>query len=168
MASEPIDSIDAENRRLATNVLSRACELGVTLGSAESCTGGMIAAALTAIPGSSESFVGGIVSYWADVKEAVLGVDAQVIEKHGVVSMQTAEAMACGARRVLGCDYAIATTGIAGPTGAEPGKPVGTVCYGVASLDGVSSFTCCAGEARDEVRARAVGIALEALLEALA
>lgn len=167
MASEPIDSIDAENRRLAANVLSRARELGVTLGCAESCTGGMIAAALTAISGSSESFVGGVVSYWVDVKESVLGVDARIIEEHGVVSTQTAEAMACGARHALGCDYAIATTGIAGPTGAEPGKPVGTVCYGVASPDGVSSFTCCAGETRDEVRARAVGIALKALLEAL-
>lgn len=167
MASELIDSIDAENRRLATDILLRARDLGFTLGSAESCTGGMIAAAITAIPGSSESFVGGIVSYWAEIKEVVLGVDARIIGEYGVVSCETAEAMAQGACRVLGCDYAIATTGIAGPTGAEPGKPVGTVCYGVAGPDSVRSLTCCAGDTRDEVRARAVTMALKMLLDAL-
>ena len=167
MASEAINSIDEENRLLAARVLDVARERDVTLGCAESCTGGMIAAALTAIAGSSDVFVGGVVSYWVDVKEAVLGVDAQVIEKHGVVSTQTAEASACGARRALGCEYAAATTGIAGPTGAEPGKPVGTVCYGVAGPDGTSSFTRCAGETRDEVRVRAVNVALQALFDAI-
>ena len=132
MASAPLDSIDDENRRLARLVLDRARELGVTLGSAESCTGGMIAAAITAIPGSSDSFVGGVVSYWVDVKERVLGVEGRIIDEHGVVSHETARAMAEGARMTLSCDYAVATTGIAGPTGAEPGKPVGTVCFGVA------------------------------------
>ena len=72
MANEALDSISEENRQLAIRVLERAREHGVTLGCAESCTGGMIAAALTAVPGSSESFVGGIVSYWVEVKEAVL------------------------------------------------------------------------------------------------
>lgn len=90
MASAPLDSIDDENRRLARLVLDRARELGVTLGSAESCTGGMIAAAITAIPGSSDSFVGGIVSYWVDVKERVLGVEGRIIDEHGVVSHETA------------------------------------------------------------------------------
>lgn len=168
MASETLNSIEGENRLLAARVLERSRNRGVTLGCAESCTGGMIAATLTAISGSSESFVGGVVSYWIDVKESVLGVDARVIEEHGVVSTQTAEAMACGARRALGCDYAVATTGIAGPTGAESGKPVGTVCYGVAGPDSVSSFMRCAGDTRDEVRARATGLALGALLDALA
>lgn len=167
MASNLTDSIDEENRRLAECVLGRARERGVTLGCAESCTGGMIAAALTAVPGSSDSFVGGIVSYWVDVKEHILGVDARTIETHGVVSIETAEAMAAGARTTLACDYAVATTGIAGPTGAEPKKPVGTVCYGVATPGGCMSFTTCAGDSRDEVRARAVTHALEALLEAL-
>ena len=167
MASDLINSIDEENRRLAERVLARARERGVTLGCAESCTGGMIAAALTAISGSSDSFVGGIVSYWVDVKEHVLGVDAELIEEHGVVRVETAEAMAAGARNTLACDYAVATTGIAGPTGAEPGKPVGTVCYGIATPNACTSFTTRVGDSREEVRARAVTHALEALLEAL-
>lgn len=115
MASAPLDSIDDENRRLARLVLDRARELGVTLGSAESCTGGMIAAAITAIRGSSDSFVGGVVSYWVDVKERVLGVEGRIIDEHGVVSHETARAMAEGARMTLACDYAVATTGIARP-----------------------------------------------------
>mgnify|MGYP001044643209 CR=1 FL=1 len=167
MANEALDSISEENRQLAIRVLERAREHGVTLGCAESCTGGMIAAALTAVPGSSESFVGGIVSYWVEVKEAVLGVDADIIGEHGVVSVETAMAMASGAREVLSCDYAVATTGIAGPTGAQPGKPVGTVCYGIATPHGCDGFMRCAGDSRDEVRAQAVTTALTALLEAL-
>lgn len=167
MASDLPDDIDEKNRRLAARVLECARELGVTLGCAESCTGGMIAAALTAVPGSSESFVGGVVSYWVEVKEAVLGVDADVIERYGVVSTETARAMAEGARNVLSCDYAVATTGIAGPSGAEPGKPVGTVCYGIATPYGSTGFTRQAGDSRDEVRACAVTSALDALLKAL-
>ena len=77
MASETLNSIEGENRLLAARVLERSRNRGVTLGCAESCTGGMIAATLTAISGSSESFVGGVVSYWIDVKESVLGVDAR-------------------------------------------------------------------------------------------
>ncbi len=167
MASDLINSIDEKNHHLAARVLARAREKGMTLGCAESCTGGMIAATLTAISGSSDSFVGGIVSYWVDVKERVLDVDTRIIEEHGVVSTETAEAMAAGARKMLACDYAVATTGIAGPTGAEPGKPVGTVCYGIATPDGCTSFTTCAGDSREEVRARAVTRALEALFETL-
>ncbi len=167
LASAPLDSIDDENRRLARLVLDRARELGVTLGSAESCTGGMIAAAITAIPGSSDSFVGGVVSYWVDVKERVLGVEGRIIDEHGVVSHETARAMAEGARMTLSCDYAVATTGIAGPTGAEPGKPVGTVCFGVAGPLGTRSFTTCIGKTREEIRASAVTTALGALLEEL-
>lgn len=75
--------------------------------------------------------------------------------------------MAAGARNTLACDYAVATTGIAGPTGAEPGKPVGTVCYGIATPNACTSFTTRVGDSREEVRARAVTHALEALLEAL-
>ena len=155
-------------RILAQELLACARARGVTLGSAESCTGGMIAAALTAIPGSSESFVGGIVSYWADVKQAILGVSAETIERHGVVSSQTAAAMAQGARRALGCDYAVSTTGIAGPTGAEPGKPVGTVWFGIAGPSGTRTITTCLGTSRDEVRGLAVHTALSLLLEELA
>ena len=106
-------------------------------------------------------------SYWVDVKERVLGVEGRIIDEHGVVSHETARAMAEGARMMLACDYAVATTGIAGPTGAEPGKPIGTVCIGVAGPLGTRSFTTCIGKTREEIRASAVTTALGALLEAL-
>lgn len=156
-----------EISQLAQAVLEHAREAGITIGCAESCTGGLIASALTEVPGSSESFVGGIVSYWVDVKEAVLGVDPSTIERHGVVSTQTAEEMASGARALLHCDFAVATTGIAGPTGALPGKPVGTVCFAVCGPRGCASFTTCIGNARSEVRMHAVATALRALLDSM-
>lgn len=152
---------------LAELVLSSAREKGLTLGCAESCTGGLIASALTEVPGSSDTFVGGVVSYWVDVKENVLGVPAGIIDEHGVVSEQTAMAMAAGARSVLECDLAVATTGIAGPTGALPGKPVGTVCYGIDADACKRSLTACEGSSRHEVRERATIIALRALLDTI-
>ena len=99
-------------------------EYGYTLSSAESCTGGTIASMVTAISGSSSYFKGAVVSYAVSVKEQVLGVDVS----EGVVSESTARQMAEGVAKVLDTDCAVATTGIAGPGGAEPGKPVGTVC----------------------------------------
>lgn len=155
----------SKSAELAKAVLT-ACEARqLTLGSAESCTGGLIAAAITEIAGSSTCFMGSIVSYWVDIKQSVLGVDEEIIEKYGVVSEQCAAAMAQGCRRVIGCDYAVSTTGIAGPTGAEPGKPVGTVCYAIASPQGVRTFTTCRGSSRSEVRAYAVEHVLEELLK---
>lgn len=156
-----------ESLELAEQILHRADELHVTIGSAESCTGGLIASTFTEVPGSSNSFVGAVVSYWVSVKEQVLGVDPSVIDEHGVVSEQTARAMAQGARRILDCDYAVSTTGIAGPSGAEPGKPVGTVCFCVAGPRDEKTFTICEGESREEVRAHAVRTALVALREML-
>ena len=152
---------------MAAEVLDLARGRQVTLGCAESCTGGLIAAALTDVAGSSDVFKGGVVSYWEEVKESVLGVPADVIGTHGVVSAQVAEAMAQGARRVLGCDYAVSTTGIAGPGGAEPGKPVGTVWFAVATPEGTASMTTCRGQSRSQVRALAVQQALELLRDAL-
>lgn len=159
----------AANRELACRLLDEARELGVTLGTAESCTGGLIASALTDIAGSSDVFVGGVVSYWVDVKKNVLGVDARIIEEHGVVSERCASAMAQGACNVLACDYSVATTGIAGPGGAEPGKPVGTVCFAIVSKSRgtLKTFTTCKGKSRDEIRALAVQTALENLLDVL-
>ena len=88
---------------------------GATLGTAESLTGGRLAALLTAVPGSSETYVGGVVSYATAVKTEVLGVPPEVVETYGVVSAECARAMASGARRVLGATYAVSTTGVAGP-----------------------------------------------------
>ena len=159
--------LDAENEALAAEVLERARNTGATLGTAESCTGGLVAATLTAIPGSSEVVRGGVVSYWAEVKRDVLGVPEDVIETFGVVSEQCARAMAEGAARVLGCDYTVSTTGIAGPGGAEPGKPVGTVCFGLHTPQGDRTLTTSRGSSRDEVRSLAVSTALRLLLEEL-
>ena len=159
--------LDAENEALAAEVLERARNTGATLGTAESCTGGLVAATLTAIPGSSEVVRGGVVSYWAEVKRDVLGVPEDVIKTFGVVSEQCARAMAEGAARVLGCDYTVSTTGIAGPGGAEPGKPVGTVCFGLHTPQGDRTLTTSRGSSRDEVRSLAVRTALRLLLEEL-
>ncbi len=159
--------LDAENEALAAEVLERARNTGATLGTAESCTGGLVAATLTAIPGSSEVVRGGVVSYWGEVKRDVLGVPEDVIETFGVVSEQCARAMAEGAARVLGCDYTVSTTGIAGPGGAEPGKPVGTVCFGLHTPQGDRTLTTSRGSSRDEVRSLAVRTALRLLLEEL-
>ena len=109
---------------------------GATLGTAESLTGGRLAALLTAVPGSSETYVGGVVSYATSVKTEVLGVPPEVVETYGVVSAECARAMASGARRVLGATYAVSTTGVAGP-GAQDGVAAGTVYVAVAGPESV-------------------------------
>lgn len=152
---------------LAALVLDAARASGRTVGTAESLTGGLVAAVLTEVPGSSDAVRGGIVSYAAAVKRDVLGVDAEAVERFGVVSEQTARAMAEGARRELRCDVAVAVTGIAGPGGAEPGKPVGTVWLGVADGAGCRARLLSFAGGRREVREQTVRAALEALLESL-
>ena len=100
---------------------------GLTVSTAESCTGGNVAHTITQIAGSSQYFVGSVVSYCNEVKMNVLGVDAEVLNTVGAVSQPTVEQMCQGVARLLGTDCAMATSGIAGPGGAVPGKPVGTV-----------------------------------------
>jgi nicotinamide-nucleotide amidase len=99
----------------------------MTMATAESCTGGSIAARVTSVPGSSEYFKGGVVAYTIAVKESVLHVPAEIIDKYGVVSEETAVEMAKGAMRTIGADCAVATTGVAGPSGGTPEIPVGSV-----------------------------------------
>ena len=126
---------------------------GATLATAESLTGGGVAAAFTSVPGSSETFVGGVVAYATALKISLLGVPAEVVERHGVVSAECARAMAEGARRLTGATYAVSTTGVAGP-GPQDGIPAGTVHVGVA---GPGSLTAVALELvgdRDAVRER--------------
>ena len=113
---------------------------GATLATAESCTGGRIAALIASVSGASAYFKGGIVAYSNDVKTSVLGVESATLEQHGAVSREVVEQMAQGARRVLRADYAIATSGIAGPDGGTPDKPVGTICIAAATPNGVESI----------------------------
>lgn len=140
---------------------------GVTVGTAESCTGGLVAGCLTAVPGSSAVVRGGVVSYAIPVKQAVLGVTEEVVEAPGVgvVSGACAEQMAEGARRVLGSDVAVSVTGIAGPGGEEPGKPVGTVWLGLATPRGTRAERRLFGGDRASVRHAAVRRAVELLRE---
>jgi nicotinamide-nucleotide amidase len=112
---------------------------GLTLGTVESATGGLIAHRLTSVPGSSDYFKGSVVSYSNQVKVGLIGVKAATLQKHGAVSPQVAEEMAAGGRKVLGVDICLADTGIAGPGGATPGKPVGLFYLGLACEGGVSS-----------------------------
>ena len=114
-------------------VAHRMRQAGKSLATAESCTGGTIASRLTALPGCSDYFRGGVVAYSNAVKECALGVHHSTLEAHGAVSEETVREMAEGVRQRLGADYAIATTGIAGPTGGSEQKPVGTVWIAVAS-----------------------------------
>lgn len=104
----------------------------LTLGTAESLTGGLIGAAITAFPGSSRVYAGGIVSYSEELKERLLGVETEAIARHGVVSVEVAEAMARGALGATGADVSVAVTGVAGPGGGSEETPVGTVCIAYA------------------------------------
>jgi nicotinamide-nucleotide amidase len=113
---------------------------GKTFSTAESCTGGTISQLITSIPGSSGYFLGGVTSYANSVKTGVLGVDPQIIEKHGAVSSECVAAMAEGVRKLTGSDYSAATSGIAGPGGGTPEKPVGTVWIGVSSERGTETY----------------------------
>lgn len=116
----------------AGELIALAIARRVTIGSAESCTGGMIAAALTDVPGASQAFWGSVISYDNTVKMGVLGVRADTLDSMGAVSQEVALQMAAGACHSLGVDFAVSTTGIAGPDGGTPRKPVGTVWIGVA------------------------------------
>jgi nicotinamide-nucleotide amidase len=155
-----------DERRVEELVLSLAGANGVRLATAESCTGGMVATRLTSVPGSSASFVGGVVAYADDVKRSELDVPAELLAEHGAVSAEVAAAMAEGARRRLGTDVAVAVTGVAGPGGGTPEKPVGRVYIHAAGPDGfVARMLDLPGE-REQIRVRATVTALH-LLRAL-
>lgn len=152
---------------LAEQVLDAARAQGKTIATAESCTGGLIGAALTAIPGSSDVVAGGIISYSNDVKMAQLGVDGDTLREFGAVSEQTARQMAEGARAQLGVDLAVAVTGIAGPGGEVEGKPVGTVFISASSSQGTRVVECHFDGDRNGVRMQTLATALRMMLENL-
>lgn len=138
---------------------------GKTLSLAESCTGGAIAQEITQHAGSSAFYRGSIVPYATELKTSILGIDAAIIEKHNVVSLEVAEAMATHATRLFQSDYAIATTGIAGPTKGDGVDEVGTVCIAIATPAGVFSEKFLFGKARERVIRKSVNKALEMLLK---
>jgi len=128
--------IDAQLREAATRVLELCRARGLHVATAESCTGGLVAAALTEIPGSSDVVDRGFVTYSDDAKRAMLGVPAATLKRYGAVSAQTARAMAAGALKNSRADLAVSITGIAGPGGGSKQKPVGLVYFAAASRDG--------------------------------
>ena len=140
---------------------------GLTLAVAESCTGGTIAAKFTAIPGASKYFMAGVVAYSNDIKRSVLGVSEESLARYGAVSEQVAREMAEGARRMAGVDYAIATTGIAGPTGGSDEKPIGTVWMAVATPTKTIAIMRNSGTDRSQIISRASAYAIELLYEDL-
>lgn len=154
-------------KRLARQILTEGRKSGAILATAESCTGGMVAAALTDLPGSSDIFVGGFVTYSNAMKTDALGVPADMIAAHGAVSEPVARAMAEGARRLADATVAVSITGIAGPGGSEF-KPEGRVCFGLAQTAGCLTETVDFGAlGRDRVRRAARDHALRLLLAAL-
>lgn len=151
------------NETLVSAVANLLRRKNATLAVAESCTGGAVSAAITAQAGASEYYLGGVVAYSNDVKIYVLDVSAEDIEKHGAVSREVAEQMALGVRKLLGSDYSIATTGIVGPGGGTPEKPVGTIWIAVAGPEGVHSEKISAGRLRTQNIDRATATALNML-----
>ncbi|WP_322150407.1 CinA family protein [Paratractidigestivibacter sp.] len=154
----------------AAEVVRLASAAGLTVGCAESCTGGLVSACLTSAPGSSAAVRGGVVSYAIPVKHDVLGVpyDGLLdVPQLGAVSSECAAAMAMGARKVLSCDACVSVTGIAGPGGGEPGKPVGTVWFGIDTAPSSRTVMHLLEGDRADVRRQACHVALGLLREAL-
>ena len=134
---------------------------------AESCTGGLLASILTEVSGSSQWFEMGFVTYSNQAKMQLLGVSDQTLQNFGAVSEQTAFEMASGARERANADYALSVTGIAGPTGGTVEKPVGTVCFGLATLDCVKTYTQHLTGNRQQIRESSVAFALSRLMDVL-
>lgn len=169
-APEPPTEIAALQKAIderASEVVQLATEKQATVSTAESLTGGLIAAMLTSVPGSSAVVRGGIVSYVNEVKEQLLGVSDEVLSRQGAVDETVALQMARGSLRELHTNVAVAVTGIAGPSGAEPGKPVGTVWLGCATQTGTHATLLHFEGGRQAVRLQTVLAALDALKEAL-
>lgn len=161
---EQAQDVEDDADSLARAVLAGADAHDLKVGCAESCTGGLIAATITGVPGASKHFAGGIVSYAESVKNARLDVSWDVLKQYGAVSEQTACQMARGACQALDVDVAVSVTGIAGPGGAEPGKPVGTVWIGISSGRATYAKQFLFDGGRDDVRRQTVETALAMLL----
>ena len=163
----PTHIVGYEGATVQEMVHNMLIENGKTLAVAESCTGGSISSKFTAMAGASAYFLCGVTAYANEVKRDLLGVDASLLEKYGAVSEQVARAMAEGVRRISGADYAVATTGIAGPMGGSPEKPVGTVWFAVASERGTEAMMRNSGTDRGQIIDRATAYAIEMLYKEL-
>ena len=162
-----LDAMSAGQRAAATvGALLRQRHESLAL--AESCTGGLIAAALTDVAGSSDYIWGGAVVYSVAAKQTLLGLDGKSLDLHGTVSHETTAALAQGVRRISGATHGLAATGWAGPGGGTEDDPVGTVYLGLASADGTETRRCSFSGGRKEVREQAVVSALEWLQDNLA
>jgi len=160
--SEPLSAylFSRDEQPVEAVVLSLCRARGLSLATAESCTGGMVAERLTSVPGSSDVFVGSVVAYADEVKARELGVAEAVLREHGAVSAETAAAMAQGVRRRLGADVGVSVTGIAGPGGGSEQKPVGLVYVHAAGPDGELAYDFSFGGDRESIRRRATVSAL--------
>lgn len=159
---DEVSEVQRIGARLHAALLSR----GMTLATAESLTGGTLADLVSAAPGASETYLGGVVSYATEVKVRVLGVRAETVEAYGVVSARCAAEMATGVRSLVGADWGVSTTGVAGPTTQE-GRPVGTVFVAVAGPEGVSGRALHLQGTRAEIRGQACVAAATMVLEAV-
>ena len=157
--------IDDELRRAAARVLDLCRARALSVATAESCTGGLVAAALTEIPGSSDVVDCGFITYSNEAKQLILDVPAATLATHGAVSRHTAEAMAQGALAQSGADLAVAVTGVAGPTGGSDTKPVGMVCFSWATKQKGWSETRRFRGNRESVRRQSVVHALKGVLK---
>ena len=162
---EGLRVLEGDEASLENEVVTLLTERGLTLATAESCTGGNVAARVVSVAGASACFRGSVVAYANDVKEKVLGVSGEDLERHGAVSEPVVRQMAEGVRRLLGADYGVATSGVAGPTGGTPEKPVGTVWIAVASPEGTVSerfvFSFSRERNIDKATMKALGMLLE-------
>jgi len=132
--------MDRELETLSANIGKILVEKGWTISTAESCTGGLLSHVLTGVSGSSSYFIGGVVAYSNRIKENILGVESKTLAQHGAVSEETALEMAAGIREKFNTDFGLSTTGIAGPTGGTPTKPVGLVWMGISTPAGNQAF----------------------------
>ena len=150
---------------LARQIVEISTDKGLKIGFAESLTGGMIASEIVSVPGASSCFEGSVVSYSNEVKINVLNVDAEVIKSYGAVSEQCAKQMASGARKLLGADYSVSVTGIAGPAGGSDKKPVGTVYIGFSGGDDTFAEHFLFEGDRESIRLQTVKEAYKLLLK---
>jgi len=154
-----------EGQKLVVELLDVLKNRGERLCTAESCTGGLIASEIVRVPGSSEAFDGGVVSYSNEVKHNILGVSEEALNNFGAVSSEVVGQMAMGALRKFNCDYAVATSGIAGPGGGTAEKPVGLVWFGIATKQGLKTFYNIFQGNRTEIREKSVFYVLNKLFE---